>query len=140
MKKSYSSFFAFFLSYLVNTSFAFPIGPRKFFVFGLPFTGVQYVERLLDAANFSPSTLSDCSGAEGGQSKTDSGAASVSDIELTCKYEPFGWNKLLQNLNNNCKANETLFILVTKDPYAWLSSVARRRYKSSEQLRIHIID
>jgi len=107
----------------------FPTVPQKYFVFGLPFSGVDYVQRLLDAAHFAPSTLSDCSTTKSASIDLNTNQSSIMTF---WKYEPFGWKEMKKL--SSCSANETLFILVTKDPFAWLSSVARRRFKAKKSL------
>ncbi len=44
------------------------------------------------------------------------------------KYGFLTVTQLRQNLD--CNIDDTLFIMVTKDPYAWLTSLARRYYKN----------
>ncbi len=115
--------------------------PRKYFVFGLPFSGVEYVERLLAAANISNSVLSAaCSTIRKTNDSKNNTRSSSNDefhkIINAWKFEPFGWNDFKEN---NCSINEeTLFIMVTKDPFAWLSSVARRRYNTKRAMRMHM--
>lgn len=110
--------------------------PRKYFVFGLPFSGVNYLERLLLAANIPKSALSvACS------TRRDAGGRNTSSLDEmhvlnAWKFEPFVRGDYK---NYECSGiEETLFIMVTKDPFSWLSSVARRRYNTNNAMRMHM--
>jgi hypothetical protein len=122
-------------SRIIASKTAAPV-PRKYFVFGLPFSGVDYLERLLLAANIPTSALSVAC-----LTRRDVGGRNTSKIDEmhvlnAWKFEPFGWSDFKEY--ESSAREETLFIMVTKDPFSWLSSVARRRYNTNNAMRMHM--
>ena len=86
--------------------------PTHFFVFGDRFSGVEYLSNILrESLNLQ-------------QCNVNSRAnASWKSSFLTLK-------ELDQNLD--CNMDKTIVILITKDPFAWLQSVAQRKYSSDD--------
>jgi hypothetical protein len=139
---------------------------QHYFVFGLRFSGVRYVEQMLHQAllsNFvSISDLCDSMHeAPATTTTTLSNATTTTAQTITAaaaaewhpwKYEPFSKKELTKQLSSqrcisshhgdiDATMKKTLFIMVVKDPYSWLSSVVRQKYKKAAEgnklLRIH---
>ena len=89
--------------------------PTHYFIYGDKFSGVDFSSRLF--SNAKPSLpLQECK--------------IQPNISPDWKYGPFTWNEARSALN--CDTDSTIFLLVTKDPYSWLTSVARRLYRHSK--------
>ena len=113
------------LSQSLNTSSAENI--LNYFVFGVRYSGVKYVEQVLHQS-LPQHVISDCS------------LNTLNNDTLAWKYEPFSKKELESFLPPSCKLEQTLFVMVVKEPFAWLTSVLRRRYHKSANnlLRIHM--
>jgi len=98
--------------------------PTHYFIFGDKYSGVEFSSRLVRNAIPSP-PLQEC--------KTQP------TVPAEWKYSAFTWKEARSALE--CDIDSTVFLLVTKDPYSWLTSVARRAFRHSkgkDGLRSHL--
>mmetsp|Transcript_27517 Transcript_27517/g.33696 ORF Transcript_27517/g.33696 Transcript_27517/m.33696 type:complete len:377 (-) Transcript_27517:169-1299(-) len=113
--------------------------PSHYFIFGDKFSGIAYLEELFIVNNISEA-VSKCSLLDGSKSNGQSKAKHIKDIEdvnmaAQWRHEPF----ILTDIKTlNCTVENTLFILVTKDPYAWLVSVLRKKLQTNSLLKTHM--
>ena len=103
--------------------------PKHYFVFGDRYAGVQYLNHLI--------------GSEIHSSELDIKECRPIKIETQnqtmWRYGFFDQTQIKQELN--CQIDDTLFIMIVKDPFAWFVSVAQRKFTNTKrnQLRnIHI--
>ena len=94
--------------------------PTHYFVFGDRFAGVNYVSSLFNGI----AQLQECQ--------------LNSSLDAIWKNGFFTPTELKQNLH--CNIDETLFIMVTKDPYAWIASAAKRKYNGNDLKPMHLLE
>ncbi|GMI29275.1 hypothetical protein TeGR_g3998 [Tetraparma gracilis] len=121
-----------------------PSPPKYFFVYGLPRSGAQYLSELI-RSNTDPHHLQDCSlltspSAVGVASHHQSHAESRRpdthhlpdlDHERPATFPRHGLVTRHSLKEMQCPVGETLFIHITKDPYAWLASVSGEQPRRS---------
>lgn len=95
-----------------------------YFVFGDKFSGVEFTSKLLNSAI--PSLpLQECK--------------VKPNVSNDFRHSTFSWRDAKKSLE--CNVDSTLFLLVTKDPYSWLTSVGRRLFtnpKGNDVIRSQI--
>mmetsp|Transcript_12440 Transcript_12440/g.18428 ORF Transcript_12440/g.18428 Transcript_12440/m.18428 type:complete len:408 (+) Transcript_12440:113-1336(+) len=92
--------------------------PTHFFVFGDRYTGVTYLSRLVEENT----PLKEC--------RPDN-SRELFPADTSWR---FGFLGIKDIKRLGCNPETTLFIMIVKDPYAWLSSVAERKYVESSTL------
>ncbi len=93
--------------------------PTNYFIIGDKFSGVNYLNKILNKIEDFP--LKECRA--GGDPKWKHGFFSLQELQR----------------NLDCSLDRTIVILVTKDPFAWLSSVAERKFGDGEVTAYHLL-